>query len=214
MPRARGQSKAYILYAKPEFQVYFGCEVNTLSEITQQWLDLLVRPNTTLLEVRVCQTTGDIMLSEEKTLATVLKEGKQQHINFSPQQPLATMYAVFNAVNALPTGDYILHHDVKTEAFIKLLKAIDVGKEMSVQNFDFHAAYSSASVYTRTHAKPPWIALDTHKLTAFHLKHYKIPGTFPMDNPSKKLTKSEKKKIKEKAQHKKRLEEIEANEAE
>ena len=63
------------------------------------------------------------MLSEEKTLASVLKEGKQQHIDFTPQQPLATLHAVFNTLSAVPSGEYVLHHDVKTEAFIKLMKA-------------------------------------------------------------------------------------------
>ncbi|XP_042229382.1 little elongation complex subunit 2-like isoform X2 [Homarus americanus] len=43
-------SQAYIVYPKPESQAYFGCEVNTLSEIVQQWIHLLVRPNTTLLQ--------------------------------------------------------------------------------------------------------------------------------------------------------------------
>nr|XP_027226840.1 little elongation complex subunit 2-like [Penaeus vannamei] len=44
------KSKAYIVYPKIENQPYFGCEVNTLSEITQQWINLLVAPSTTLLQ--------------------------------------------------------------------------------------------------------------------------------------------------------------------
>ena len=47
-------SKPYILYPKLENQAYFGVEVNTLQEITQQWIELLVRPHTSLLQVIHC----------------------------------------------------------------------------------------------------------------------------------------------------------------
>ncbi|XP_071533028.1 little elongation complex subunit 2-like [Panulirus ornatus] len=201
-------SKPYIVYPKPENQAYFGCEVNTLSEITEQWIQLLVRPNTTLLQVRVCETSGEILLTEERDLAAVLKEGKQPHIGFLPHQPLATMYSVFSAVSGLSTGHYILHHDLKTEAFIKLMKAADSDKQTHLQTFNLHASYSTATAYTRTYTTPPWLAIDTHVLTPFHLRHHKIPATFPMDNPTKKLTKAEKRRIKERAKSKKRLEEL------
>lgn len=68
------------------------------------------------------------MMAEEKDLASVLKEGKQPHIGFSPHQPLATLYSVLSAVSGLPTGQYVLHHDPKTKAFISLMKSVDSEK--------------------------------------------------------------------------------------
>ncbi|XP_069960556.1 little elongation complex subunit 2 isoform X1 [Cherax quadricarinatus] len=188
-------SKAYTIYPKLENQAYFGCEVNTLSEITQQWIQLLTRPNTTLLQ-------------EEKDLPMVLKEGQEPHIGFQPHQLLATLHSVFSAVCRIVTGHYILHHDPKTEAFITLLKATDSDKEVHLQKFNLHAVYSTGSVNTKNYTVPPWLALDTHVLTPFHLKHCKIPATFPMDNPTKVLTKGEKRKIKEKARVKRKLEDL------
>ncbi|XP_069960562.1 little elongation complex subunit 2 isoform X2 [Cherax quadricarinatus] len=173
-------SKAYTIYPKLENQAYFGCEVNTLSEITQQWIQLLTRPNTTLLQ-------------EEKDLPMVLKEGQEPHIGFQPHQLLATLHSVFSAVCRIVTGHYILHHDPKTEAFITLLKATDSDKEVHLQKFNLHAVYSTGSVNTKNYTVPPWLALDTHVLTPFHLKHCKIPATFPMDNRPHKRRKAENK---------------------
>lgn len=203
------KSKAYIVYPKIENQPYFGCEVNTLSEITQQWINLLVAPSTTLLQVRVCESSGEVLLSEEKTLATVVREGQQPHIGFAPQPHLLTLYSVFSAVTGLPSGAFLLHHDAKTEAFIKLMRAGDVDRSGHLQSFNLHSSYALATPTTRPYTVPPWLAIDTHLLTPFHFKHHKIPATFPMDNPNKKLTSSQKTLKNEKAKKKKRLADLE-----
>ncbi|XP_047502745.1 LOW QUALITY PROTEIN: uncharacterized protein LOC125048218 [Penaeus chinensis] len=296
------KSKAYIVYPKIENQPYFGCEVNTLSEITQQWIHLLVAPSTTLLQVRVCESTGEVLMSEEKTLPSVLREGQQQHIGFAPQPHLLTLYSVFSAVTGLSSGAYLLHHDAKTEAFIKLMRAGDAdrsryssvrqakrqgyvtasslvpglgsnyfiapfylrnntsgighhddietagnGRDViasvalalvhrrmksslfrlgsrrrcvslvvfsawrlgHLQAFNLHSSYALATPTTRPYTVPPWLAIDTHLLTPFHYKHYKIPGTFPMQNPDQKLTPSQKKLKHEKAKKKKKLADLE-----
>ncbi|XP_063611399.1 little elongation complex subunit 2-like [Penaeus indicus] len=203
------KSKAYIVYPKIENQPYFGCEVNTLSEITQQWINLLVAPSTTLLQVRVCESSGEVLLSEEKTLPSVIREGQQPHIGFAPQPHLLTLYSVFCAVTGLSSGAYLLHHDAKTEAFIKLMRAGDADRLGHLQAFNLHSSYALATPTTRPYTVPPWLAIDTHLLTPFHYKHYKIPATFPMDNPDKKLTTSQKKLKNEKAKNKKKLADLE-----
>lgn len=71
----------------------------------------------------MCESSGEILMTEERDLNTVLKEGKQLHVAFSPQQPLATLYSVLTALLGHPSGHYILHHDCKTKAFIQLMKA-------------------------------------------------------------------------------------------
>lgn len=78
--------------------------------------------------MRVCESSGEVLLSEEKTLATVVREGQQPHIGFAPQPHLLTLYSVFSAVTGLPSGAFLLHHDAKTEAFIKLMRAGDVDR--------------------------------------------------------------------------------------
>lgn len=78
---------------------------------------------TYLISVRVCEGSGEVLMTEERDLAAILKEGKQLHVGFSPVQPLATLYSVFSALLAQPTGHYLLHHDSNTNAFIQLMKA-------------------------------------------------------------------------------------------
>lgn len=75
------------------------------------------------ISVRVCEGSGEILMTEERDLAAILKEGKQLHVGFSPHRSLATLYSVFSAVLGQPTGQYLLHHDPKTKAFIQLMKA-------------------------------------------------------------------------------------------
>ncbi|KAK8380685.1 hypothetical protein O3P69_007956 [Scylla paramamosain] len=205
LKKKQEKCKTYVTSTKIENQPYFGCEVSTLSEITQQWVQLLVRPNTSLLLLRVCNNSGEILMTEERCLPEILKDGKQSHVGFSSSQPLAIFYAVFSTVLRQPTGHYLLHHDPKTEAFIQLMKAADPDKETNLQVYNLHKAYATASVSTRVYTAPPWVTIDTHILTPFHKKHMKIPGTFPMNNPMKILTKREKKKIISRAKNKKDL---------
>ncbi|XP_045109399.1 little elongation complex subunit 2-like isoform X2 [Portunus trituberculatus] len=200
--------KTYVTSTKIENQPYFGCEVSTLSEITQQWIQLLVRPNTSLLLFRVCNNSGEILMTEERGLSEILKDGKQSHVVFCSSQPLATFYAVFSTVLRQPTGHYLLHHDPNTEAFIHLMKAVDPDKETYLQVYNLHKAYTTVSVSTKKYTAPPWASIDTHILTPFHMKHMKIPATFPMDNPKKKLTKAEKKKVQSRAKSKKSLQDL------
>ncbi|KAK4316348.1 hypothetical protein Pmani_012477 [Petrolisthes manimaculis] len=200
------RNKAYVVYPKLENQSYFGCEVNTLSEITQQYIDLLLRPNTNLFEVRVCESTGEVMLTQDKDLTTITKEGNQPHIAFSPQLPLSTLYSVFCSLTSLSTGQYLLHHSPNTKAFIMLLKAGENDlppTHHQGHTLDLHQAYPSSSIFTtRPYTSPPWLAIDTHILTPFHLKHRKIPATFPMENFDRKLTNKERKIIAEKSKMK------------
>lgn len=184
----------FLVYPKPENQAFFGCEVSTMSEITQQWIKLLVRPNVRILEVRMCEKDGDILMSQDRSINEVMKEAKQPHINFQPHHCLATLYSVFSALNSQPTGDYLLHHDAKTGAHVRLMKATEPSQVTHQVVYDLHAAYSPQDkVLTRSYTEPPWLAIDTHILTPFHLKHAKIPGTFPMSNPKEKLSKKQKK---------------------
>ncbi|XP_045597641.1 little elongation complex subunit 2 [Procambarus clarkii] len=202
-------TKAYVIYPKLENQAFFGCEVNTWSEITHQWIQLLVRPNTSLLQVRVCESTGEVMMTEEKDLTTILKEGKQPHIAFSPHQPLATLYSVFSVMSTMSPGQYLLHHDPNTNAFIQLLRATQSDQEGHLQTFNLHSSYSASAPVSKQYSVPPWLAIDTHVLTPFHLKHFKIPATFPMKYPTnKKLSKAEKQKLKNKLKKKKRLDDL------
>nr|XP_027216146.1 uncharacterized protein LOC113808849 [Penaeus vannamei] len=89
------------------------------------------------------------------------------------------------------------------------MRAGDVDRSGHLQSFNLHSSYALATPTTRPYTVPPWLAIDTHLLTPFHFKHHKIPATFPMDNPNKKLTSSQKTLKNEKAKKKKRLADLE-----
>lgn len=55
-------------------------------------------------------------------------------------------------------------------------------REEQLNMYNFHKAYAAPSVKTRKYSVPPWLAIDTHVLSPFHIHHKKIPGTFPMNN--------------------------------
>ncbi|XP_076067633.1 uncharacterized protein Ice2 [Oratosquilla oratoria] len=195
----------FVLYPKLENQPFFGCEVHTQSEIIQQWAELLVRPHTTLLEVRTCRDSGEVICSKEKDLDIILKEGKQPHINFHPNQALATLNCIFSAVSGLSSGSYLLHHDRKTAAFVHLMRAATSTESSSCHPLDLHNMYNPKEDVTTTNYKTaPWLAIDTHVLTPFHYKHEKIPATFPMYN-ARKFDFRSKQKRKRKRETKKML---------
>ena len=205
------EQTSFIVCPKVESQVYFGCEVNTHTEIVQQYSELLMRPNTYVLQMRVCSKSGSVVLAEEKDLAEVIREGHQPHIKFQPQKSLGFLHSTFNTLLRLPPGRYLLHHPNKEEAFIHVMQEMK-DAELGVQNvFDFHKSYGFAKdadqegcVMARRHyTTSPWLQLDTNVLTPFHFLHLKIPGTFPMDRPVGHLKRSERQKIKQKAKNKK-----------
>ena len=76
-------------------------------------------------QARVCAETGTLVMTEEKTLENVLRDGNQPHIKFNPQNPLSTFNALFSTLMRLSSGEYILRHSVKNEAFMQLYKAAE-----------------------------------------------------------------------------------------
>ncbi|RXG59970.1 hypothetical protein Avbf_12633 [Armadillidium vulgare] len=130
------EAKACLVVPKIENQIYFGAEVN----------------------IRACTESADIVLIQEKNFESVLKDGKQKHINFNPQS--------------------------------LIYKEAEAGYVYS-SSIDLHKMYSDKSVISKQYRTPPWLAIDTHVFTPFHLTHHKIPATFPMENVSK-LNKNEK----------------------
>ncbi|KAF2365817.1 Little elongation complex subunit 2 C-terminal [Trinorchestia longiramus] len=218
------KSSSYVVYPKLENQLFFGCEVNSYSEILYQWVHLIARPNSELLQVRVCSESGEVALAEKRDLCEVLREGAQPHIKFHPGPLITSLYVALDTLRRKPPGQYLLHHHNRSEAFVHLLReakedCLSTGHQ-SV--FDLHRSYGYSSTKqdtsntslpdpeqfvmdSRKFVSPPWLAINTLLPTSFHLAHSKIPCTFPMDNPNKKMTKKRSKLIKEKAKKKKSL---------
>ncbi|XP_047740584.1 uncharacterized protein LOC108677719 isoform X2 [Hyalella azteca] len=221
------KSSSYVVFPKLEHQVFFGCEVNSHTEIVHQWAQLLCRPNSQLLQVRACSKSGEVVLAEERDLSEVVREGALPYIRFQPAPLLTSLYVTLDTLRRKPPGSYLLHHHNRSEAFIRLMRMAndDCLSTGHVSVFDLHASYgysgrgaaTGAAVEgdgpeagqlvldSRQFVNPPWLAIDTLVPTPFHLKHLKIPGTFPMDNPKKKITKKRKRLIKMKAKDKKGL---------
>jgi len=215
---------SYIIQPKVEHQAFFGCEVNTHAEIVKQYAELLLRPNTYILQLRICAASSQIILSEEKDLSEVIREGHQPHIQFQPLLSLSSLHCIFNSLCKLTDGHYLLHHANKSDAFIRLLRNIDEGEAnsglQSVYNLhtsygysrgereeeaqrEYEAQHYSQVIDRRKYNSAPWLPIDTNVLTPFHLTHKKIPCTFPM--PRKQLSKKDKKNITKRAKLKKSI---------
>ena len=77
-----------------------------------------------IITVRICSDSGELVMSEEKDINEVLRHGHSTHIGFNQQKSLASLYCTLNTLERLPEGQYILHHNNKSEAFIRLLRSI------------------------------------------------------------------------------------------
>ena len=75
--------------------------------------------------MRICKSSGDLVLAEERDISDVLREGRQPHIKFQPSKPLTSLYSTFRTLQPLEPGYYLLHHNNKAEAFVSLLKFSD-----------------------------------------------------------------------------------------
>ena len=179
----------YTVSCKVENQVEFGGEMMTKSELAKEWIATMLRPNSKLTRLRVNAATADVLMIENKNLKDLTNDGLK--MGFRPDEALENLFTLFSELKNLPTPSekengtarYLLRHDSKTGAFVRILKSIEhseIARFPCPSIVDIHAAYNIHS--SEEAALPPlksrWLPIDAELVTPYHDSNNKVPCLF------------------------------------
>ena len=178
----------YTVDCKLENQPEHGVEQISKSQLAREWIGTLVRPESRLARMRASSINGSVLMTETKSLKELTNDGR--NLDFQPDVTLGNIYTLFSELRKLPdpTNDggvdrYLLQHDAKSGAFVKVYKAADscqntpkhTGKE-----YDVHLAYNVHSNETKSipQVDSRWVPIDVDVITPHHKQAQRAPGLF------------------------------------
>ena len=149
--------QTYTMSTKLERQPDFGADSLTKSELAREWISTMVRPGSHLLRTRVDALTGSLCAFEMKTLKDLTQDGVA--LNFRPAEQLGNLHTLFQALGKLEAGQYIMRHDHKMGAFVRVERA---STEAKGGCYDLHATYNAviASEDRACKGTPAWNPID------------------------------------------------------
>lgn len=165
----------YTLSSKLEYLTQFGASVLTRSEIAREWIATLVRPDSALVRARIDALTYNVFLNERKALKHLTREGAS--VDFRPGEQLGVLHTIFDSLKAIAEpGQYLMRHDGKTGAFVRVFKA-SKGGQTSQNHYNLHENYevnASEDADQNIQFNP----IDVNKVTPLHLRLKRVPGLF------------------------------------
>uniref|UniRef100_A0A671NJY8 Little elongation complex subunit 2-like n=1 Tax=Sinocyclocheilus anshuiensis TaxID=1608454 RepID=A0A671NJY8_9TELE len=159
---------------KLEYQLCYGAENLTHTEVCQLWAEKLLHSSTVSFISRINAHTSEVAQMQN------LPDDWIQNVtcDFKPNRCLNTLYHLLKKVSSLQEGRYLLVHKPR-EGFVTIFKASNETK-------------AARSVYhlQNAHCGPPavtpgipWVPLDPSHVLPFHQKHVRPPCTFPPRPP-------------------------------
>ena len=178
----------YTVDCKLENQPENGVEQISKSQLAREWIGTLVRPESKLARMRACSLNGSVLMTETKSLKELTNDGR--NLDFEPDIALGNIYTLFSELRKLPdpTNDggvdrYLLQHDAKSGAFVKVYKAADTCQNTpkhTGKEYDVHLAYNIHSNETKSipQVDARWVPIDVDVITPNHKQAQRAPGLF------------------------------------
>ncbi|XP_018619500.2 little elongation complex subunit 2 [Scleropages formosus] len=160
------------LLSKLEYQLCYGVECFTKTEFCQLWAERLLHSASTTFVGHINAYTSKLFLMEELSPQRM----RSMSCDFSPAKSLNTLHHLLKKVVGLQEGRYLLNHKAG-EPIVTIAKATD-GKKISRATYDLHQAHSGIP-QPPANGAVPWVPVDPSRVLSFHLKHGRVPCTFP-----------------------------------
>ncbi|XP_051238057.1 little elongation complex subunit 2 isoform X2 [Dicentrarchus labrax] len=157
---------------KLEYQLSYGVECLSSSEACQLWTETLLHSSTVCYKAHINAHTSKVALLRK------LPDDWKQNIScgFKPSKSLNILHHLLKKLTGLGEGQYLIAHKAG-EPFVTLLKAAN-GKYLSRGAYNLQEFHSSVPQPPAS-GLVPWIPVDPAVFLPFHLKHGRIPCTFP-----------------------------------
>ncbi|XP_067649843.1 little elongation complex subunit 2-like [Haliotis asinina] len=187
------KAQPVLIVPKLEYQMKFGVEQVTMSEVSRDWISCYTKPSTKLVRGRINAFTSELVKIDELELNSIVNPS----LPFVPSNALASLHSLFLNLTELPVGQYLLSHS-KGDNFCQLQKQTDNKRG----SYDLKFSYMGfgQSVAQKTESSVPWIPIDPTVLLPAHRKQGRIPCTF---EPSDYIPQKQRKMMNAKNKNKK-----------
>ncbi|KAF0301252.1 Little elongation complex subunit 2 [Amphibalanus amphitrite] len=161
----------YSVHAKVAYQPAYGIEVMTRPEVISQWLDCLLRPNSRVVRVHLDPISQMVLAAEERSFSQLTEEFAKYDTGFKPPYGLQVLESVLVELTQQPPGQYLLSHDSRSGAFVRLSRAsAPDGGSLKLQ-------FPVSPVRTLLDS-PRCLGLDPSILTPYNTRYGRVPATF------------------------------------
>ncbi|XP_035274706.1 little elongation complex subunit 2 isoform X1 [Anguilla anguilla] len=157
---------------KLQYQLCYGIERLTKSEVCQLWAERLLHSSTVSYIGHIDPLTSMLFKTEELSPEKMAKAS----CGFVPARPLNILHHLIKKVSGLQEGRYLLCHKAG-ESFVTILKACE-GTSTTRATYDLHQAHAHLP-QAPPHAPIPWVPLDPTHMLPYHIKYNRVPCTFP-----------------------------------
>ncbi|KAL3832438.1 hypothetical protein ACJMK2_024081 [Sinanodonta woodiana] len=178
---------------KLEYQLSFGLEQCSVSEVARNWIGLYTRPNCQLLRARINAFTSEVVVLEELDIQRVIPLTS----TFKPALAFLVLQRLLTVLLKCPVGQYLIVH-TPGESNCKVLKSTEGNKRGS---YDLHFKHLGFMTDTASSSADPvqWNPIDTSLFLPQHRRKGRIPATYtPQDFTNEKFKSKKKKKGKRK----------------
>ena len=101
---------------------------------------------------------------------------------------MGNLYTLFSELKKLPdpmecdggVGRYIIQHDTKTGAFVRVLKEVNSNENVQVSSSNLYDAHMAYNIRSNEDAKHPpaiarWLPIDVDLVTPYHRQTQRVP---------------------------------------
>lgn len=163
-----------VISSKVEYQADLGAEVMFPTELVNEWLDLLIRPESRLVRVRVSYE-GEYIMTERKQIIDVEAEALRLY-QFNVKSTLKTLQVLLCQLCNMNPGQYLVMHTSNHGAFAHVYTAFPPITQHVFNLHEFCKRNWSKGITKEQHA--PWKLLDVTIFTPLHYYTKRVPGTF------------------------------------
>ncbi|XP_069019363.1 little elongation complex subunit 2 isoform X1 [Embiotoca jacksoni] len=155
---------------KLEYQLTYGVECLTSSEVCQLWTETLLHSSTVPYIAHINAHTSKVA-----RVRKLPDDWKQNICGFKLSKSLNILHHLLKKLSGLGEGQYLIVHKAG-EPFVTLLKAANGNASRGAYNLQ---QVHSSVPQPPTSGSVPWIPVDPAVLLPFHQKHGRVPCTFP-----------------------------------
>lgn len=167
-----------VISSKVEYQEDLGAEIMSPTELINEWLDLMIRPNSSLIRARVSYK-GEYIMFEKKNISDVEAEALRLY-KFILKSTLKTLQVLLCQLCNLHTGQYYVTHSSNYGAFAHVYTSVPPTTQHVFNLHEFCKKNWNKGITKEQHV--PWKPLDMAVFTPTHFHLKCIPGTFRIHN--------------------------------
>ncbi|NXR33377.1 ICE2 protein, partial [Zosterops hypoxanthus] len=172
-PQKRKARKVVPVFLLPklEYQVYYGVEALTESEVCQLWTQSMLHSECSFYVGHIDAFTSKLIMLEMIPRAAL----REKLGLIKPANSLNILHHVLKKVSDLEESSYLLTHAAGDSSVAIYKSCLDKSTRSS---YNLHKAHSDLPAVPAT-LSVPWVPLNPSLPLPYHINHGRVPCTFP-----------------------------------